>query len=193
VVLGSLSDNSDQRSGISQQVASDGSGQTLALEALVRQLAPSQSYGQIIAADCNSASLPVCTFEDSKAVKGIVRIVPQGANPANTKSVYCFDLAFVPHIAVVSAFTSDNATVGTAAREDRPAAWGLRMQRRGLSWLTLRMTTKRSDTLSSSSSAALALSSTPCAAPRAIKQAGLGTLNRVVLVVLMGRGRERKW
>jgi hypothetical protein len=92
------------------------------LEALVRRRAPSQGYAQIIAADCNSASLSVCTFEDSKAVKGVVRIVPQGANPANTKRLYCFDLAFVPHIAVVSAFTSDNATVGTAAREDVPAA-----------------------------------------------------------------------
>lgn len=125
------------------------------MESLARRWAPTQGYAQIIAANCNSASLSVCTFEDSKAVKGVVRVVPQDVDPANMKSLYCFDLAFVPHIAVASAFTTNNATVGTAVREDVPAACpgGLRMRRRGLSRLTPRRTTKWSDSLSSSCSA----------------------------------------
>jgi hypothetical protein len=88
------------------------------VEPLARRRVTS-GYAQVLP-NCTSATPSVCPFEDSKAVKGVVRVVPQSANPANTKSLYCFDLAFTPHIAVASAFTSNNATVATAAREDVP-------------------------------------------------------------------------
>jgi len=34
--------------------------------------------------------------------------------------LYCFDLAFTPHIAVASPFLNNNAVIATAARDDVP-------------------------------------------------------------------------
>jgi hypothetical protein len=124
VVLGAggksfLSGNSGQTDGISQLVGSDaGADQVLAVEPLARRRAPTQGSAQVLPA-CTTAPTPVCTFEDSKAVKGVTRTTPPGSGVAN---LYCFDLAFIPHVAVASPFVNNNAVVATAAREDVPAS-----------------------------------------------------------------------
>jgi len=114
-----LGANGDRTNGISRLVGSDaGAERALAVEPLAMRRTPTQGYAQVLPA-CTSASPPVCTFEDSKAVKGVTRTTPPGSSAAN---LYCFDLAFVPHVAVASSFVNNNAVVGTAAREDVPAS-----------------------------------------------------------------------
>jgi hypothetical protein len=90
----------------------------LSVDPLAVRRTPTQGYAQVLPS-CTTATPSVCQFEDSRAVKGVIRTAPtQGGT---TASLYCFDLAFVPHIAVASPFINNNAVVATAAREDVPS------------------------------------------------------------------------
>lgn len=107
-----------QANGISQAVGSDtGAERVLNLEPLASRRTPTQGYAQVLPS-CTSDPTPVCTFEDSKAVKGVTRTTPSASS--STPNLYCFDLAFVPHIAVASPFLNNNAVIATAARDDVP-------------------------------------------------------------------------
>lgn len=115
----SIPDESGQTNGISWLVESDaGAERVLDLEPLAARRTPTQGYAQVLP-NCTSDPTPICTFEDSKAVKGVTRTTPSGSSAAN---LYCFDLAFIPHIAVASPFWNNNAVVATAARDDVPAS-----------------------------------------------------------------------
>jgi hypothetical protein len=112
-------DESGETNGITQLVESDaGAERVLDLEPLAARRTPTQGYAQVLPV-CTSDPTPICTFEDSKAVKGVTRTTPSGSSAAN---LYCFDLAFIPHIAVASPFVNNNAVVATAARDDVPAS-----------------------------------------------------------------------
>jgi hypothetical protein len=107
-----------QINGISQVVGSDtGAEQVLDVKPLASRRTPTQGYAQVLP-DCTSDPTPVCTFEDSKAVKGVTRTTPSVSSSVTNR--YCFDLAFVPHIAVASPFINNNAVIATAARDDVP-------------------------------------------------------------------------
>jgi hypothetical protein len=108
----------EQANGISQAVGSDAEAErVLDLEPLASRRTPTQGYAQVLP-NCTSDPTPVCTFEDSKAVKGVTRTTPSASS--STPNLYCFDLAFVPHIAVASPFLNNNAVIATAARDDVP-------------------------------------------------------------------------
>jgi hypothetical protein len=118
VAFTTLSENADPPGGIPQQIESGGADQMLSVDPLAVRRVPTQGYAQVLPS-CTSATPSVCTFEDSKAVKGVVRTTP--AASATVASLYCFDLAFIPHIAVTSPYVNNNAVIATAAREDVPS------------------------------------------------------------------------
>ena len=116
----SIPGETGQTNGLSQVVWSDaGAERVLDLEPLASRQMPTQGYAQVLPT-CTSAPTPVCTFEDSKAVKGVTRTTPSASS--STPNLYCFDLAFIPHIAVASPFINNNAVIATAARDDVPTS-----------------------------------------------------------------------
>jgi hypothetical protein len=113
-----LSGSADRPSVIPQQLQGGGADQVLSVDPLAVRRVPTQGYAQVLP-NCTSATPSVCTFEDSKAVKGVIRTTPTAS--ATVASLYCFDLAFTPHIAVASPYINNNAVIATAAREDVPS------------------------------------------------------------------------
>jgi hypothetical protein len=115
----SLPGDYNQINPITQLAGSDvGANQVLNVDPLAMRRTPTEGYAQVLPT-CTSAPTPICTFEDSKAVKGVTRTTPPGSSTAN---LYCFNLAFIPHVAVASPFVNNNAVVATAARDDVPAS-----------------------------------------------------------------------
>jgi hypothetical protein len=59
------------------------------------ELAP-RGYAQVRPTSTGAENIVDFEAERSKGVVSVRRIVPSGSNPANEKSVYCFDLTFTP-------------------------------------------------------------------------------------------------
>ena len=107
VAFSTFSDDSDQRSGISERLGSGGADQVLSVEPLARRRAPSQGFAQV---NHNGPSLV-----SSKGVIGVQR-------SATAAGLYCFDLSFTPRAAVASGNINNNATVGTALGSSVPSS-----------------------------------------------------------------------
>src|SRR4051812_21067347 len=75
----SITGESGQINGISQVVGSEaGAERVLDLEPLASRRTPTQGYAQVLPS-CTSDPTPVCTFEDSKAAKGVTRTTPSAS------------------------------------------------------------------------------------------------------------------
>lgn len=92
----------DRAEGISQPLIGGDAGTegVLAVDPLGKRRPPPQGYAHIT----NNGNFDPAR---SKGVLGVTRAAPNSG-------VYCFDLAFVPKVAVGSPFTNNNAVVATA-------------------------------------------------------------------------------
>ena len=94
----------DRTDVIPQQVRSGGEGQVLALETLARRRAPTQGFARV-------ASTGDFDPTRSKQVNDVVK-------PSGQTGVFCFDLTFVPKIAVGSPYINNAAFIATSTRPD---------------------------------------------------------------------------